>query len=46
MNFRRLRNAALGLALSIVTLPIGLIAWPVICVWFFWNETDEEDKTA
>ena len=38
---KRLLNAAIGLGLGIVTLPLAAVLWPAICTWFFYNETDD-----
>ncbi len=41
MKPHRLLNAALGLGLGIVTLPLAVVLWPAICTWFFYNEADD-----
>lgn len=41
MKMKRLVNAALGLGLGVVTLPLAAVLWPAICMWFFWHETDD-----
>ena len=46
MTFRRFRNAALGFALGVVTLPLGLALWPFLCAAWWWCETDEDDFAA
>ena len=38
----KLRNATLGLALGICTMPLGVVAWPLFLAWWCWNETDDE----
>lgn len=38
---RKFANALIGLGLGIVTLPLAIIMWPAICMWFFWHETDD-----
>lgn len=40
---RRLLNAALGFVLGVITAPIALVAWPLFCVWFMWNESEGYD---
>lgn len=40
---RKIANAALGLAAGIVTLPLAIVAWPILAAWFAWRETDGED---
>jgi hypothetical protein len=40
MTPRRIVNAALGLGLGLVTLPLAFVIWPAFCMWFFYNETD------
>lgn len=37
---RRLLNAALGLALGVITAPLALVAWPAFAAWFMFNETE------
>lgn len=34
MNKRKVANAALGLAAGIVTLPLAVVAWPILAAWF------------
>jgi len=46
MTSRRICNAALGLCLGIVTLPLAAVLWPAICSWFFFNETDMDEDGA
>lgn len=46
MTSRRICNAALGLGLGIVTLPLAAVLWPAICAWFFFNETDVDEPTG
>ena len=37
------RNAVLGLALGIITIPLVFICWPIfLCCWM-WQETDDDD---
>ena len=38
---RRLLNAALGLAVGLITAPLALVAWPAFAAWFMYNETEE-----
>lgn len=42
MNKRKLLNALLGLAAGLITLPLAILAWPILAAWFFWDETDAE----
>lgn len=41
-RFRKFRNALLGLAVGLVTLPLGIVAWPAFCAWWLYNETDDD----
>ena len=43
IKYRKLLNAALGLAVGIVTLPLAIFAWPILAAWFAWDETDEDE---
>lgn len=43
IKHRKLLNAALGLAAGIFTLPLAVVAWPILFAWFMWNETDDGD---
>lgn len=42
MTIRKLRNAALGLALGVVTIPVALIAWPIVIAAVLYAETDAD----
>ena len=43
IKYRKLLNALLGFAAGIVTLPLAILAWPILAAWFAWNETDDGD---
>ena len=41
MKDRRILNAILGLAVGIITLPLAIVAWPILSAWFLMNETED-----
>lgn len=38
-----IRNAIVGFAFGIATLPIMLAVWPLLAAAMLWNDTDKED---
>ena len=43
---RKIANALLGLAAGLITLPLAILAWPILAAWFFWDETDAVDSES
>lgn len=38
---RKIATALLGFVAGIVSIPLVMIAWPFVCAWFIYNETED-----